>query len=130
MRILSVKYINGYLLEITFSNKVVKRVDLSKFLKTETNPMTTAFRNKKLFKKVYVEYGHLTWLAGENELNLSAEGLYNWEKQKFNYKISFEEMARFGIAGLAKQSPITLEQARKQVKEVRERSQSKNKRKR
>ncbi|WP_165587173.1 hypothetical protein [Flavobacterium sp. MEB061] len=42
-----------------------------------------------------------------------------------NYKISFQERAKLGMEILAKQGPVTLEQARAQVKRLKEASTSK-----
>ena len=49
---------------------------------------------------------------------------------KTNYKISFEERSKRGMELLAKQKPVTIEQARAQAKWLSERSTSKEKRKR
>ncbi|MFA9194835.1 hypothetical protein AAGV33_10480 [Flavobacterium sp. FBOR7N2.3] len=42
-----------------------------------------------------------------------------------NYKISFQERAKLGMEMLSKQSPVTLEEARAQVKLLKDRSTSK-----
>lgn len=76
MKITAVKYLKDYLLEITFSDNVVKQVDLGGFLMSAQNPMTTAFLDVELFKQVKVEYGNLSW---NGEMDLSAESLYNWK---------------------------------------------------
>jgi hypothetical protein len=39
-----------------------------------------------------------------------------------NYKISFQEMARLGMEQLSKQQPVTLKEARGQVKWLKEKS--------
>ena len=80
MRITSVKHLKNYILEITFYNNVVRKVNLRKFLMSDQNPMTTKFRDMKLFKKVRVDRGHLAW--GRNEMDLSGESLYKWEFPK------------------------------------------------
>jgi hypothetical protein len=46
-----------------------------------------------------------------------------------NYKISFQEMEKKNKEILSKQPPVSLEQARAQVKRVKERSIQKNKKK-
>jgi hypothetical protein len=46
-----------------------------------------------------------------------------------NYKISLQERARLSMEQISKQSPVTLEQARAQVKWLKEVSKSKDKKK-
>lgn len=46
-----------------------------------------------------------------------------------NYKMSFKERAELGMKILAKQKPVTLEQARAQAKRLSENSVTKDKRK-
>lgn len=76
MNIIWVKHIKGHLLEMKFSNGVVKKVDLSIFLKSAVNPMTLAYRKVKRFKEVKVLHGNLSW---NEEMDLSGESLYNWK---------------------------------------------------
>ncbi len=47
-----------------------------------------------------------------------------------NYKITFKERTQLAMENLSKQSPITLENARKQVKWLKEMSQTKKKKQR
>lgn len=47
-----------------------------------------------------------------------------------NYKISLQERAKLSLEQLAKQKPVTLEEARAQAKRLREESQSKQKKQR
>ena len=47
-----------------------------------------------------------------------------------NYKISFQERAKLSLEQLAKQKPVTLEEARAQAKRLSEESQSKQKKQR
>ena len=47
-----------------------------------------------------------------------------------NYAISFQERAKLAMEQLSKQSPITLETARKQAKQLQTKSTSKNKKQR
>jgi len=79
MRVKSVKYIRDYILEILFENGKTKTVDLSIFLKEAINPMTTKYRKLKFFKQVKVLRGYLSW---NEEMDLSAESLYNWKNNK------------------------------------------------
>jgi hypothetical protein len=73
-----VNYLSGYLLEIFFNNGKIKKVDFKNFLMKAQNPMTTKYRNLKLFKKVKIENGDLTW-GKDSEMDLSAESLYKWK---------------------------------------------------
>ena len=75
MKVTAAKYIKDYTLEITFSDGSVKRVDLKKFITTSPQPMTAQFSDKKKFKKFSVTFGHLSW---GDDMDLSAESLYNW----------------------------------------------------
>lgn len=77
MKVVDVKYLGEYKLEIHFSDSVVKNVDLKYFLLSAKNPMTTAFRDIELFKQFKVVHGYLSW--GDGEMDLSAESLYNWK---------------------------------------------------
>ena len=47
-----------------------------------------------------------------------------------NYNISFEERAKLAMENLSKQSPVTLEKALKQVKWLKEMSQTNQKKQR
>ena len=44
MKVIAVKYIEGYKLEVTFKNGKVVVADFSEFLKKATNPMITKYR--------------------------------------------------------------------------------------
>ncbi len=44
-----------------------------------------------------------------------------------NYKLSFQERAKIGLEQLAKQKPVTIEEARAQAERLRKASQSKDK---
>jgi hypothetical protein len=77
MKIVDVKHLSEYRLEIKFSDNTVKQVDLKNFLLSSKNPMTSTYRDVELFKQVRVAHGHLSW--GDGEMDLSAESLYNWK---------------------------------------------------
>jgi Fe-S cluster assembly ATPase SufC len=47
-----------------------------------------------------------------------------------NYKLSFQERAKLGMEQLAKQKPVTIEEARAQAERLRKASQSKDKKQR
>lgn len=77
MKVIDVKHLDQYKLEIKFSDNSIKCIDLKKFLMTAKNPMTTVYRNIELFKKVNITHGNLSW--GDSEMDLSAESLFNWK---------------------------------------------------
>ncbi|MEO0311157.1 MAG: hypothetical protein RIQ89_814 [Bacteroidota bacterium] len=80
MKIVSVKHVKKYQLIVTFSDQTKKKVDLANFLKTAINPMTVKFRDLKLFSKVKITHGHLSW--GDSEMDLSASDLYDWKNDE------------------------------------------------
>ena len=80
MRIIKVKYLSDYKLEVEFDNGEKRIADFKDFLFQDHSPMTTQFRDKERFKKVYIEFGHLTWEDGE--MDISAESVYNKFSQK------------------------------------------------
>ncbi len=82
-KVTDVKYLKEYLLKVTFSNKIVKVVDLKNFIFSAANPMITDFKNLRLFRTVKVEHGHLAW---GDAMHLSADSLYKWKTQSFNRK--------------------------------------------
>lgn len=75
MNIISVKHLSDYKLEVVFDNGEKRIADFKDFLFKEKNPMTTQFRDKKRFKKAYVELGDLTWENGQ--MDISAQSIYN-----------------------------------------------------
>lgn len=77
MNIIKVKYLSDYKLEVEFDNKEIRIADFKKFLYGNHSPMTTQFRDIERFKKVYIEYGHLTWEDGQ--MDISASSIYNNE---------------------------------------------------
>lgn len=77
MRIVAFKIVGDFKLELVFSNGRKKVVDLSSFVASSQNPMTTQFKNQQLFQQVQLNHGHLSWMNGE--MDLSAESLYNWK---------------------------------------------------
>ncbi len=87
MRILSVKYIEDYKLEITFSNQVKKIADFEKFLRASKNKSINKFLDKNLFKLVFIDAGFLSWNDGEMEI--SAKSVY--EKYAKSLKLLSEE---------------------------------------
>ncbi len=77
MKVIKVKYLSDYKLEIVFENEQVKIADFETFISQAQNPMTLQFKDIAKFKKVKMQYGHLTWLNGE--MDISAESIFNNE---------------------------------------------------
>ena len=77
MRIVKVKWIKDYLLEVTFDDGKVKVTDFSDFLIHARNPMSNQFLDIKRFKKARIDHGDLTW--GNGEMDFSAESIYDRE---------------------------------------------------
>jgi hypothetical protein len=80
MVITEVKYLGGYKLQLTFHNDKVKMVDFTDFLFDYANTNFHKYRDLNKFKKVRIEDGWLAW--GKNEVDLSGEYMYNWEKNE------------------------------------------------
>lgn len=77
MKIVKVKHLIDYKLEVVFDDEKKVNCDFSNFLEKQKNPMTKQFLNISKFKKVEIENGHLTWLNGQ--MDISAESIYNEE---------------------------------------------------
>jgi hypothetical protein len=75
MKIVKVKYLDTYRLQVLFDDGKTVVADFRSFLLKSGNPMTTQFRSVSLFKKVKVWNGHLTWMDGE--MDISAESVYS-----------------------------------------------------
>jgi hypothetical protein len=74
MKIINVKYLDGYKLEVLFDNKELKVADFETFLKKAKNPSITENLEPKKFKTVIVDTGFLSWNDGEMEI--TAESVY------------------------------------------------------
>jgi len=77
MKIIKVKYLSGYKLEVVFENEQIVTTDFEAFLSESKNPMTLQFKNIERFKKVKVKFGHLTW--ENSQMDISAESILNNE---------------------------------------------------
>jgi len=75
MKILSVKYLDAYKLEVQFSTGEIKIADFEDFLKKSKHTSINKFLDKSKFKKVVIDTGFLSWNAGEMEI--SALSVYN-----------------------------------------------------
>ena len=78
MRVIDVKYIREYIVEVYFYDGAVKQVDLKPFLFSGRYPLTKKYKKIELFKQVKVEHGHLSW-GKHAEMALSGESLYDWK---------------------------------------------------
>ena len=74
MKIINVKYIDGYKLEILFSNNEIKIADFEFYLKKAKNPTITENLKIEKFKKVSIDTGFLSWNNGDMEI--SAQSVY------------------------------------------------------
>ena len=78
MKILKVKYLNEYKLEVMFSNGETKIADFEVFLKKSKNKSISKFLDKTKFKLVEIDTGFLSWNNGEMEISaLSVFHLYS-----------------------------------------------------
>lgn len=75
MKILKVKYLNEYKLEVLFSNGETKIADFEVFLKKSKNKSISKFLDKNKFKLVEIVTGFLSWNNGEMEI--SAVSVFN-----------------------------------------------------
>lgn len=76
MRVVSVKWIKDYLLEVTFDNGKIRIANFRYFLFAARNPMTTQFRDIKKFKKVKIDHGDLSW---KDEMDFEADSIWEGE---------------------------------------------------
>ena len=74
MKIINVKYLNDYKLDVTFYNKETLIFDFESFLKHSNHKSINKFLNKDKFKKVVIDTGFLSWNNGEMEI--SGEWIY------------------------------------------------------
>jgi hypothetical protein len=56
-----VNYINGYKLEIIFTNDKKKLVDFEQFLKTHSHPQYNKYKKTENFKRFKIENGNVIW---------------------------------------------------------------------
>jgi hypothetical protein len=57
----SAKHIEGYKLEIHFSDHSIKVVDFSTFLNSNQHPVYNQYKNLRSFKRFRVESGNVVW---------------------------------------------------------------------
>lgn len=56
-----VKYIDGYKLEIIFTNDKKKLIDFQQFLKTHSHPQYNKYKKIENFKQFKIENGNVIW---------------------------------------------------------------------
>ena len=61
LEIESVKYIDGYRLELTFNDKKINIIDFESFIMNSGHPEIKKYQDKNLFKNFNLTYGELEW---------------------------------------------------------------------
>lgn len=54
-------YLDGYKIQLDFSDGVSQTVDFEDFLKSAKNPMTRKYLDKDKFQNFRIEYGDIVW---------------------------------------------------------------------
>lgn len=74
MKIVSIKHVENYKLEIKFSDKTFKIIDLENFIKSCQHPLIKKYENIDLFKNVYLDETN-TPCWGNNEFDISPKSI-------------------------------------------------------
>lgn len=64
VQVINASYVEGYKVEIWFSDTTVKIVDFGHFLQKHPHPQYNKYQDTELFKQFKIEAGNLVW--GEN----------------------------------------------------------------
>ncbi|PKP42465.1 MAG: hypothetical protein CVT95_12485 [Bacteroidetes bacterium HGW-Bacteroidetes-12] len=76
MKIVTIKHIRNYLLEVVYENGTIKKIDLENFLKSSSHPLIRKYLDVNLFSQVYLdEFGTPCW--GDNEFDINPENILN-----------------------------------------------------
>lgn len=75
-KIISVKVLEDYNLELTFDNNVVKIKDMKPHL---NEGVFKVLKNKKIFNSVKITFGTISW---DEDIDLCADYLYETSKEK------------------------------------------------
>lgn len=59
--IISAHYVDGYKIDLRFSDGKSRVIDFEPFLRLSLNPMVQAYLDIDLFKQFSIEYGDLQW---------------------------------------------------------------------
>ena len=104
-----------YILKVFFENGAIREIDLSNYIKCSSEPTVIKYQEKELFETVDVVNGNASW--GE-ELELTPEQVLNWKETIDSYFMipirGFQDNAIKGAKLIAKQLPVTLNEARAQ----------------
>lgn len=78
MKIISIKHLGDYRLEIVYDNETIKLIDLEKFLNSSTHPLIRKNLDIELFGQVYLdEFSIPCW--GDNDFDINPESILNDE---------------------------------------------------
>jgi hypothetical protein len=69
-QVIGARYVSGFIVSTRFDDGTEKHIDVSLWFK---GPVFQPFRNRKLFKKFFVEGGTLAW---PNGVDIAPEALY------------------------------------------------------
>lgn len=72
-RVAKVKAMPNYTLEVEFNDGTHGFVEMQEFILSDKAGVFSALRNVDLFKKVYIEYGTVTW---PGEIDLAPDAMY------------------------------------------------------
>ena len=61
INVVAAEYVRDYILKIKFNDGKSHQVDFGKFILSARNPMTSKYKDKKLFKKFVIEDGNISW---------------------------------------------------------------------
>jgi hypothetical protein len=74
MKILNIKYLKKFQLQVELSNGVEKIIDLERFIKSSNHPSIAKYKDLELFKQFKVDqFGSPCW--GDNEFDISPESI-------------------------------------------------------
>ena len=78
MKIVTIKHLEAYKLEVLFEDGTLKLINLETFLKTSNNPLILKYLDLKLFSQVYLDScGVPCW--GDNEMDINPLSILNDE---------------------------------------------------
>jgi len=78
MKIVTIKYLTEYKLEVVFESGIIKIIDLKTFLKSSNNPLISKYLDIDLFSQVYLDsQGVPCW--GDNEMDINPLSILNDE---------------------------------------------------
>jgi hypothetical protein len=72
-RLTDVKPLSGYRLKVRFHDGLEGLVDMSTLVRSENAGVFAALRDKTVFRRVFLEYGAVTW---PGEIDLAPDAMY------------------------------------------------------